>query len=141
MRSSAIRWTLVVVAVVGLGIDAYTHIDLASLYSQSSTSITQQQLFYVEAVLAILAAVALLFRVNFWTVLAALLISAGGLALLLVYRYVNVGTIGPIPNMYEPLWYDEKSVCAWFEAVAAIASAALMVFVVVPQRRALRSLT
>jgi hypothetical protein len=139
MRSTALRWTFVVVAVVGLGIDAYTHLDLASLYSHSTTSITQQQLFYVEAVLAIVVAVALLFRVNLWTVLAAFLVPAGGLALLLLYRYVNVGTIGPIPNMYEPLWYDEKSVCAWFEAVAAIASAALMVFVVVPQRRALRS--
>jgi hypothetical protein len=139
MRSLALRWTLVAVTVVGLGIDAYTHFDLASLYSHSTTSITQQQLFYVEAVLAIVVAVALLFRVNLWTALAALLVSAGGLALLLLYRYVNVGTIGPIPNMYEPLWYDEKSVCAWFEAVAAIASAALLVFVVVPQRRALRS--
>ena len=128
-----------VVAVVGLGIDAYTHIDLASLYSHSTTSITQEQLFDIEAALAIVSAVALLFRVNLWTVLAAFLVSAGGLTLLLLYRYVDVGTIGPVPNMYEPLWYDEKSVCAWFEAVAAIASAASLVFVVVPQRRALRS--
>jgi hypothetical protein len=58
--------------------------------------------------------------------------------LLLLYRFVDVGELGPLPNMYEPLWYDEKSAAAWGEAVAATASAAL-VLLVVREPRPLRS--
>ena len=37
-----------------------------------------------------------------WTALIAFLVSAGGFAAVLVYQYVNVGAIGPLPKMYDP---------------------------------------
>jgi len=44
-----------------------------------------------------------------WTALIALLVSAGGFAAVLVYQYIDVGAIGPLPNMYGPLRYPEKT--------------------------------
>jgi hypothetical protein len=44
-----------------------------------------------------------------------------------VYRYVDVGKIGPIPNMYDPYWQPVgKWLSAVAEIVAAVASAALI---------------
>ena len=133
-----LRRVLVAIAVIGLGIDAYTHLDLAPLYSHSATAISQEQLFRVEAVLAMLAGVVLVVRPDTLTAGVAFLVAAGGLALLLLYRFVDVGELGPLPNMYEPLWYDEKSVAAWGETAAAAASAAL-VLLGMRERRPLRS--
>jgi hypothetical protein len=43
-----------------------------------------------------------------------------------VYRYVDVGRIGPVPNMYDPYWQPVgKWLSAVAEVVAAGASAAL----------------
>ena len=121
------RWTLVVVAVAGLGVDAYTHFDLASLYDFNATStVSQGTLFRVEGALAIAVAVLLVVRANLWTVLAVVLVAGGGLALLLIYRYVNVGKLGPLPNMYESIWYREKEVSAIGEGVAALAGAGVL---------------
>ena len=134
-----LKWALVLVTEVGLAIDAWTHIDLAPTYAHSATAITQAQLFYLEAALVIAAGLALLVRVNLWTAGAAFLIAAGGLALLLLYRYVDVGQIGPIPNMYEPIWYPEKTTSAWGEVLAATGAAALVVLVGVAARQRRRT--
>lgn len=121
------RWSLVVMAVAGLGVDAYTHFDLASVYDLNATStVSQGTLFRIEGALAIAVGVALLVRANLWTVLAVLLVAGGGLALLLVYRYVNVGKLGPLPNMSEPIWYREKEVSAIGEGVAVLAGAGVL---------------
>jgi hypothetical protein len=41
--------------------------------------------------------------------LIAFLVSAGDFAAVLVYQYVNLGAIGPLPNMYDPAQYPEKT--------------------------------
>lgn len=99
------RWSLTLLVVVGLAIDAYNHLHVASNYSFNTTStISEATLFRIEAALAIVAAVAVIVWANRWSAAFALAVAAGGLALLLLYRYVDVGTIGPLPNMYEPAW-------------------------------------
>jgi hypothetical protein len=43
----------------------------------------------------------------------------------MLYRYVNVGALGPIPNMYEPTWVSpSKLASAWAEGAAVIVTAA-----------------
>jgi hypothetical protein len=37
-----------------------------------------------------------------------------------LYRYVDVGSIGPIPNMYEPAWFGEKTHSAIAEGLVAV---------------------
>lgn len=125
------------VAVVGLAIDAYVHLDLASAFEHVKTStISQADLFRVEAVAAIIAALGLLIRLRSYTAGFAFLVAAAGLVAVVVYRYVDVGAFGPVPNMYDPYWAPTgKWVSAIAEAAAAIASAALFVMV---RRRATR---
>ena len=40
----------------------------------------------------------------------------------MLYRYVDVGSIGPIPDMYEPIWFAQKTLSALAEAAAAVVS-------------------
>ena len=124
----AVRTVLTVIVAAGLAIDAYVHLDLASTYDVVKTStLSQGDLFRVEAALAIVAGVALLVRPRRYTAWFAFLVSAGGVAAVLVYRWVDVGKLGPLPNMYEPYWYGEKTLSLVAEAIAAVAAAILLV--------------
>ena len=127
-RSGAVRWTLALLAAAGLAVDAYTHFDLASTYRFNKTSVLGEDLlFRIEGVLAILAAVAVLIRRNRPTALFVVLVAGGGLFLLVLYRYADIGRIGPIPAMYDPEWFPEKVASAIGEAVALVAGLALLV--------------
>ena len=131
----AVRAGLIIIVVAGLAVDAYVHFDLASGYDGvKSSTVSQGDLFRVEGALALLAAVALLLRPRRYTAAFAFLVTAGGTAAVLVYRYVNVGAFGPLPNMYEPLWYPEKTLSVWAEAIAAVAALALLAALVRPRR-------
>lgn len=136
----AIRVVLTLVVVAGLAIDAYVHFDLASAYSGIKTgTLNQGQLFRVEGALAVIAAVALLIRPHRYTAAFAFLVSAGGAAAVLVYRYVNVGEIGPLPNMYEPIWYHEKTMSVWAEGIAAVMALILVIVLSVQPRRSVNA--
>ncbi len=119
------------IAALALAYDAYSHWDLAPTYDGIAGDISQGTLFRIEAVLAAVAAVAVLLvrRKIVW--FGAFLVAAGGLAALLLYRYVNVGAIGPLPNMYEPAWYTEKT---WSAISMAVASVALLILLLLPRR-------
>jgi hypothetical protein len=49
-------------------------------------------------------------------------VAASALGGLLLYRYFNPGALGPLPDMYEPFWYGEKTLTAVAEAAATIAA-------------------
>ena len=122
------RVVLTVIVVAGLAIDAYVHFHLASAFKQNKTStLSETDLFRAEAVAAIVAALALLLRPRRYTAAFAFLVAAAGTVAVVVYRYVNVGKIGPIPNMYDPYWLPtEKTLSLVAEAVAAVAALALV---------------
>lgn len=129
MTAFVSRWARlgIVVIVVGLGIDAYTHIDLADIYSGNSTgTLNQAVLFQLEAAGAILAALAVVLRPSRLTAALTTLVSAGGAFVLLLYRFVQVGKIGPLPDMSEPFWYTEKSLSLTGELIALLGSLALL---------------
>jgi hypothetical protein len=57
-------------------------------------------------------------------------VAATALAVMLVARYVNIGQIGPFPNLYDPAWFPEKLLAAFAEGVAiATASAGVIIAV------------
>jgi hypothetical protein len=106
--------------VAGLVVDAVTHLQLASVYQMAAPGgIGQGNLFRVEAVLALLAAVFLLVSPSRIAYAAAFAVAAGGLAAVLLNRYLDVPALGPIPSMYEPLWFAKKTATAVAEAGAA----------------------
>jgi len=113
-----------VVITAGLATDAYVHAHLASTYDAVRTrTVSQGDLFRAEAVVAAITAVTVLLWRHRVAVVAAFGVAAGGLSAVLIYRYVNVGAIGPLPSMYEPAWYTDKTVSAIAEAGATLASA------------------
>jgi hypothetical protein len=124
------RWGLAIVTASGLTIDAYEHLKFAHNYRFNKTStLSEADLFRTEAVLAIVAALLVLVWSSRWAAAIALAVAGGGLVLLLLYRYNNVGKIGPIPNMYEPTWDVQGK--AWSvagEAIAIVGSAALLAY-------------
>ena len=132
----ALRTALIVVVVAGLAVDAYVHFDLASSYAGVKSSVlSQADLFRAEGAVAVLAAVALLVRPRRYTAAFAFLVAAAGTAAAVVYVYVDVGAFGPFPNMYENIWYTEKTLSAWAEGIAAVAALALFVVLHVGARR------
>jgi hypothetical protein len=115
------------VAAVALLVDAQKHWHLAPTYDLvRSDTISQGTLFRVEAVMAVLAAAGVLVFRNLLVRLAAFGVAAGGLGAVLLYRYVNVGAIGPLPSMYEPIWYHDKTVSTLSQVVAIVAIAVLV---------------
>ena len=79
-RSSITSWTLRVGTAAALGIDAAVHTHLAPAYDPVKATVSQGQLFRVEAGLAIVAGLLVLIRPRPSSWIAALLVSAGGLA-------------------------------------------------------------
>lgn len=126
--------TLIVITVVGLAIDAFVHFDLASAFRGNKTStLSEADLFRAEASAAVLAALALIVRPRRYTAAFAFLVAAAGTAAVVVYRYVDVGAFGPIPNMYDPYWAPfEKNLSVIGEAIATVTALAL--FVMLRQR-------
>ncbi|MFE2034781.1 hypothetical protein ACFXKS_21390 [Streptomyces scopuliridis] len=114
-------------AAAGLAWDAYLHAYLAPQYDVVTASISQGDLFRIEAGLASLAALLVLVWQRLPGDLFAWSVAAGGLALLLIYRYVDVGQLGPIPDMYEPIWYGDKKLAVLAEAIAVVATVFLLI--------------
>ncbi|HZC51028.1 MAG TPA: hypothetical protein VE441_00820 [Mycobacterium sp.] len=116
----AVGWTLRLATAAGLAIDAYVHADLVEHYAanKSAGTLSQGDLFHIESGVASFAA--LLIIVSAWREIWAFaaLIAASALAAITISANYDIGTIGPIPDMYEPLWYPEKSLTAWAEAIA-----------------------
>jgi hypothetical protein len=125
-RRSLISLTLMVVAVVGLVIDAYVHLKLASDYDANRTQqLSQGLLFRLEAALSIAAAVALIGWPRRYTALTVAGVAGSALLVLLVYRYFDIKALGPIPSMYEPIWFAEKAWSGIGELAALLAAGVL----------------
>jgi hypothetical protein len=124
-----------VLIVACLAVDAYIHLKLASARPPASPGgVSQGALFYAEGSVAILAALLVAFRGTRATFGLAFLIAASALAVVLIYRYIDVGALGPLPDMYEPAWYTTKIITTIAEAVALpVAIAGLLT---APQGRA-----
>jgi len=121
-RRASVDLPLRVLAVAGLGISSYVHLHLAHLYKDIGSSLTMADLFYAQGIIAALVGLWLLLtghRVAWW---AAALVGIASFAAVMTYRYVNVGAIGPVPNMYDATWQPSPD-----KMLSAIAEAAVFV--------------
>lgn len=119
-------WVLRLLVVVGLAVDVYVHLHLAGGYDLNKAAVSEGALFRVEAALAAVAAVLVLLTGRPVAAVVAFLVAAGGVVAVLLYQFVDVGAVGPLPDMYEPLSYPEKTYSLVAEAVAAVAALALL---------------
>lgn len=110
---------------LGLLTDAVVHLHLASGYQQAAPQgVGGGTLFRVQALLALGAAVYVLVRGSRRAYTLAVVVALSALAAVVAYRYVDIPAFGPLPAMYEPVWFGEKSLSAVAEAVAVAAAAA-----------------
>jgi hypothetical protein len=111
-------------------VSALIHVQLAPGYQQAAPGgIGQGTLFLVQAGAAALAAVFVLLKGSRMAFAAAAVVALSSLAAVILYRYVQVPAIGPLPSMYEPVWYTAKVITAVAEAAAgalAVAGYALL---------------
>jgi hypothetical protein len=130
MATSWSRRLLTLVTAAGLGVDAYVHWHLApsfdTLVGAGTPHLSQGQLFRLESALALVAMLLVLTTRHRLAAAFALLVASGGLAALLLYGYVDVGGFGPVPDMYDPLWYAGKTISAVAEAVATVGALCLL---------------
>lgn len=121
VTGSSSALALRVVTATGLVVDAVIHLRLASGYQQAAPGgIGEGNLFRIQAVVALLVALLLLLRGSRLAYLAAAVVAAAALAAVIAYRYVDLPAVGPLPSMYEPLWFPSKTVTAVAEAVALV---------------------
>ncbi len=122
-RHLAVR-ALVALALV---VDAVVHLRLAPGYQLSAPAgIGAGNLFRLESVVALAAAVFVLVRGTLIAYAVAFLVALSALAAVLLYRYVDVPAFGPFPAMYEPVWFPEKTLSAVAEAVAVVVAGAAL---------------
>jgi hypothetical protein len=128
-RSTIISWTLWVATAAALGIDAAVHWQNASAYDAVTATLSQGELFRVEAAVAVAVGLLVLVRPQPSSWVAAVLVGASALAAVLLYRYVDLGALGPLPNMYENTWQvPGKLLSAYAEgAVVVLAGLGLVV--------------
>jgi hypothetical protein len=114
-------WVLRVATATALGIDALVHWGNASAYDAVRATVSQGVLFRAEAALAVAVGLLVLVRPRTSSWVAALLVGASALAAVLLYRYVDVGSLGPLPDMYENTWQvPGKLLSASAEGVAVV---------------------
>ena len=114
-------WALRVGTAAALAIDAAVHWQNAPAYDAVKATLSQGALFRAEAGVAIATALLVLVwpRRSSW--ILAVLVAASALGAVLLYRYVDVGQLGPLPDMYENTWQvPGKLLSAWAEAAAVV---------------------
>jgi len=104
-RVTPLQRGLAVATAALFAVDAYVHFHDAGLYDTVTTStLSQGTLFRAQATAAVFVAVALLIRPHPVVRAVAALVTASAAAAVLLYTYVDVGALGPLPDMYEPTW-------------------------------------
>lgn len=106
--------------VAALGVDAVVHLRLAPAVQLAAPGgIGGGNLFQLQAAAAIVVGLWLLLRGSRWAYLASALVLASVVAAVLLYSFVDVPPLGPVPRMYDPFWPTIKTVSTVAEAVGA----------------------
>ncbi|MBG6226745.1 hypothetical protein IWX63_003347 [Arthrobacter sp. CAN_A2] len=110
-----------VLIAVALIVSAVIHFQLAAGFQQAAPSgIGGGNLFRIQGAVAVLAALYVLIRGTQRAFLLAAVVALASLVAVIAYRYIQIPAIGPIPSMYEPVWYTTKTITAIAEGLALI---------------------
>ena len=136
-RSVAIARVFAAAIATALAVDAYVHFHDAHIYDAIVDSgLSQGTLFRIEGGVAVAVALALVIWPRHATFATAFLVLASAFGAVMLYRYVNVGPIGPLPNMYEPTWVAPgKLTSVWVEGLGALGCLAAVATLAWARRR------
>ncbi len=119
--NSGIEAAMLASTVLALGVDAVLHVRLAPRFAFGyPEGINGGNVFRVTAAAAVVAAVLLLVRTGVATFLLAAAVLGSALVALVLYTYVDVPQLGPIPSIYDPVWYRDKTVTAVAEGLGTL---------------------
>lgn len=137
-RDTLAGYVLRAATAAALVIDAVVHLQDAHFYDANTGSLLDQgQLFRIQAVAAIIVAVAVLVWPRWPSWLLAFLVAASAFAAVVTYNYVDVGAIAGLPNMYEPSWGPPgKVLSAWAEGAGALLALTGLIRALARRRRA-----
>ncbi|WP_051442014.1 hypothetical protein [Arthrobacter sp. H14] len=120
-RNAPLLIVLRILIAAALAIDAVIHLQLAGNYQLAAPDgIGQGNLFRIQSAAAILAALYVLIRGSRASYVVAAVVALAAFVAVVLYRYVDVPAIGPIPAMYEPVWFFEKTLTAVAEGAAGL---------------------
>ena len=113
---------LAVVTAALLGVDAFVHLHYAHSYDQfKSSTMSEGTLFRIQGVVAIVVGLAVLIWPSVLTWILSLLVAGSAVVAVTLYTYVDVGALGPLPDLYEHTWSPPgKVLSAVAELIAAI---------------------
>lgn len=111
---------------VGLGYDACVHLRLRCLLRPESRSDQPRHALPRRGGGAVLVALLVLVSRYRAVALFTVVIAGSALGAVLLYRYVDLRSLGPLPDMYEPSWYPEKTYSTRAEAAALVAAVVLV---------------
>lgn len=114
------------VVAAGLALSAVVHLDLAATYDGIGEQLTVGDLFRAQGVVGLLAAVAVALLGSRPAVLVGVLVALASTAAVGASVYVRIPPVGPLPELYEPVWYAAKARSAAATAVAAAVGIALL---------------
>ena len=113
-----------VLTAVALAVSAYVHLDLSSSPYAAGGQLTLGALFLAQAVVAAVVALWVLVRPSRAAYAVAAVVAAASFLALVLSTYVRLPEVGPLPVLYEPVWYADKAVAAVAAGVALLAALA-----------------
>ncbi|KQV25617.1 MULTISPECIES: hypothetical protein [unclassified Microcella] len=122
------RWIATGLLAVALVINAVIHLRLAAPFDAiAGTIVTQGDLFRIQAAANLVAVAVVVIARHRWADALALVIAAGGAALIIVTALVplDLTAIG-LPLLFEPAFYPDKTTALVAQLVAALAATALL---------------
>ena len=123
-----VRWIATGLLAVALLINAVIHLRLAAPFDAvAGTTASQGDLFRIQAVSNFAAIAVVVIARRRWADALALVIAAGGAALIVVTALVplDLTAIG-LPVLFEPAYYPDKTSALVAQLVAVVAAAALI---------------
>jgi hypothetical protein len=106
--------------VLALVVDAVIHLRLApQMEIAAPGGLGGGWIFRLQAIAALLVAAYLLLRGSRLAYLIAAVVLVSVFGAVLTYAFIDLPAIGPIPPMYDPLWYPEKVLSAVVEGLGA----------------------
>jgi glucan phosphoethanolaminetransferase (alkaline phosphatase superfamily) len=136
-NTATVARVLSVIVAVLLAVDAYVHLSYAAQYDTFKSSVMSEgTLFRIQGVVAVVVAIALLIWPRILTWVLSILVAGSAAVAVTLYTYVNVGPLGPLPNLYENTWNAPgKVVSAVAETAAVLLSIVGLVLAIRMRRR------
>lgn len=120
-----LEWAVRGLVALGLGVDAWVHLTHAGAMQLAAPGgVGGGALFRVQGAVAALTAVVVLLTGSRAAYAVAALVALSALGPALLYTYVEVPALGPVPSMYDPTWSSAK--VASVVAEAAVVALALV---------------